>query len=439
MKQFILFFLFILSLSGVQAQSSQYCINGRFAENDFFGPVSILNEQDKLYGFNLNAAGNVDSLRFNVYYPNKLIDGLSKRPLVIMIHGGELIGGSRSDMNNYCDQLARRGYVAATVDYRLGWDSGVSGACNGNILQFKNAVYRALQDVNASIRYLTYHASDYDIDTGFIFLAGQSEGAMLALHSTFMQQAEANALFAGLASDLGTLNGATNSIVTNYTIKGLFNWCGGMLDTSIIQTNEKTPVLSIHGSLDSVMPLISGPYTYCNSTSNPYPLIYGPTAISQRLKHEGICSETNYDEYGMHCNFPSLEPVVYIPSKFTCFFKHILCGNCVTTDKVGYNSNTCMDEAPVGISESFNQQDPMIVYDEYANAVSIYGESQSATKFKFQLYTLTGQLVYSYTSHQLLHGYYHDNIKLPFQLSKAVYLLRYEIGNRIKTIKINAQ
>lgn len=439
MKQFFLFILFLICVVTAESQSSPYCINGRFAENDFFGPVVIESDLDVLYGLNVNLSGNVDSLRLNVFYPNKLVDGLSARPLVIMIHGGGFNGGSRTDLNNYCEQLARRGYVAATVDYRLGWDSGLSGMCDGNINQFKNAIYKGVQDVNASIRYLTYHATDYDIDTGFIFLAGQSEGGLLALHSTFMQQPEANMLFPGVSADLGTLNTSTNTIVTNYSIKGVFNWCGGMLDTSIIQANEKIPVLSIHGSLDSVMPLISGPYTYCQSTSNPYPLIYGPTAISQCLKHAGSCSETNYDENGMHCNFPSLDPLVYIPSKFTCFFKNMLCGNCVTTDKVGYNFKTCMDAAPVGLAAPVNYQDPLIRYDANTNTVSIYAESHSATNFNFKLYTLSGQLLYSYQHHGLINGYYKDQIKLPFQLSKAVYLVRFEFGNRMKSMKLIAK
>ena len=48
-------------------------------------------------------------------------DADTLKPLVITVFGGAFVAGSRTyeDMIAWCVQLARRGYSAATIDYRL--------------------------------------------------------------------------------------------------------------------------------------------------------------------------------------------------------------------------------------------------------------------------------------------------------------------------------
>jgi acetyl esterase/lipase len=47
-----------------------------------------------------------------------------KRPFILMIHGGGLRGGCRKNLSDECIEFAKRGYIAATIDYRLGWVPG---------------------------------------------------------------------------------------------------------------------------------------------------------------------------------------------------------------------------------------------------------------------------------------------------------------------------
>lgn len=340
-------FSFLFSFLGSQAQSINYCIPGRFAENDFYSPLAIVSTYDLVYGNNNDYQGINQDLKLDIHYPNLSVDPLSKRPLVLIIHGGSYYSGSKSDFTAYALQLARRGYVAVTVQYRLGWDYiGTGLPCGGNINGFRYAAYRSLQDVKACLRYLAFHAGNYGIDTDRFFLMGQSAGAFTAMHCAFMQQQEADLVFPAAHADLGPIDSVSNNLYANYQLSGVFNWCGGILDTNAIDANEQIPVLSIHGLLDNVVPLDTGAFLGCNGVSNPYPFVYGPKAIQRRMKNIGHCSVNNFDADGMHCVYPSLEPVVYIPSKFTCFFKGLLCGNCVTEEKIGYSSPSCMDAAP---------------------------------------------------------------------------------------------
>ncbi|HNF72821.1 MAG TPA: alpha/beta hydrolase, partial [Chitinophagaceae bacterium] len=332
------------------AQTAPYCINSRFAEQDYFADIAIDSAMNVVYGYNSNVSVAVDSLYADVYFPNPLIDILPKRPLIVWVHGGGFQNGNRKEFTAYCRQLARRGYVAATISYRQGWNAG-NYPCTGNAGQLRSAMYRAAQDVDAALRYLTAHASVYEIDTSRIFVCGQAEGAMSVLHAAFMDQSDADFYFPGCSADMGDLHFGSNTLQTSYSIKGIFNWCGAVIDTAILGMNHPIPVLSMHGLLDTVMPLYTGTYLNCTDTASHYPVVYGPKAIQQRLDHLGMCNETNFDASGSHCVFPSLEPALYLPSKFTCYFKNLLCGNCISGSHIGYNAPSCLDAAPTSVQE----------------------------------------------------------------------------------------
>jgi acetyl esterase/lipase len=349
-KIYLLFILFISNQ--LIAQNYPYCKAGLFSEYTHYTDISIVHDTGLVYGTNLDYLGAIQDLKLDIHYPNLLIDPLPLRPMIVLLHGGGFNGGSKTDMSIYCNNLARAGYVAVSLDYRVGWNQlGAGGTCGGDIAQFRYAVYRALQDVHAGLRYLVHKAADYRIDTAFIFLAGQSEGGMTAMNVAYMNQAEANLLLPGAFADLGPIDSAGNNYFEPFSLKGIFNWCGAIADTGMIQNDTPIPLLSIHGLHDSVMPVEYGPYLNCQNANNPYPLLYGPKSVFQRMKNLGICSEANYDANGEHCFFPSLEQNVYIPAKFTCFFKNLLCGNCTTESKVSYNQKNCAEAAPAGISE----------------------------------------------------------------------------------------
>ena len=72
----------------------------------------------------------VDSLKMDVYEP--MNDTMAERPLIIMMHAGSFLPkgvntlpfGNKNDSSlvEICKQFAERGYVAAAINYRLGWN-----------------------------------------------------------------------------------------------------------------------------------------------------------------------------------------------------------------------------------------------------------------------------------------------------------------------------
>lgn len=103
------------------------------------------------------------SLQLDIYKPRDL---KSPAPVLIFIHGGAWRSGQRSDYLPYLIDYANKGYVTATISYRL----------------VKDAPYpAAVQDVNCAIRWIMKHGSDYGMDVTRLALVGGSAGAHLAL------------------------------------------------------------------------------------------------------------------------------------------------------------------------------------------------------------------------------------------------------------------
>ena len=103
------------------------------------------------------------NLQLDVFYPT------AKRrrgyPAVLFIHGGGWRSGNRSQHVPMAQQLAAKGYVTATVEYRLSTE----------------ALYpAAVTDLKAAIRWLRANAKNYSIDTTKIAVWGFSAGGQLA-------------------------------------------------------------------------------------------------------------------------------------------------------------------------------------------------------------------------------------------------------------------
>lgn len=101
-------------------------------------------------------------LKMDIIYPE---DKTKKYPCVVWVCGGGWLSIDKSVHLAYLSQLARSGFVVASVEYRTS----------------NEAVFPTqIQDVKSGIRYLKAHADRYSIDTERIGVMGESAGAYLA-------------------------------------------------------------------------------------------------------------------------------------------------------------------------------------------------------------------------------------------------------------------
>lgn len=109
--------------------------------------------------------GEADGQKLTMdYYAPK---GQGVHPIAIIIHGGGYQrGNSKSGSEAYCaDFLAPAGYAVFSIDYRL-----------APKYPYPYMVY----DVERSIRYIRYHAKDWNADQKKIALVGGSAGGFLS-------------------------------------------------------------------------------------------------------------------------------------------------------------------------------------------------------------------------------------------------------------------
>ncbi|XAS67480.1 alpha/beta hydrolase [Micrococcaceae bacterium Sec5.7] len=130
------------------------------------------------------ARGAATSL--DVYVPAKadaLLPADGPLPVVVWIHGGAWISGTKSDVAPYLRLIAAHGYAAVGLNY------SIAPEC-----QYPTAV----RQLNEALRYLVANAGDFNLDKDRIILAGDSAGAQLASQLAVMTTNPAYAVQVGI-------------------------------------------------------------------------------------------------------------------------------------------------------------------------------------------------------------------------------------------------
>lgn len=101
------------------------------------------------------------TLEMDIYRPR---EAWSTLPAIVCIHGGGWAKGNRTNHRNVAQALAERGFVTATISYRLSGEAPFPAA---------------IQDCKAAVRFLRANAKTYGIDTDRIGAIGHSAGGHL--------------------------------------------------------------------------------------------------------------------------------------------------------------------------------------------------------------------------------------------------------------------
>ena len=147
-------------------------------------------EENVLAAENLIYSDLEDSV-LDIYYPKTIEKAL---PVILWIHGGGYIGGTKDMRKNYGMALANAGYVVANIDYAL----APKQLYPGPIIQ-----------ANEALEYLQVNAAQYGGDMSRIFIGGDSAGAQISsqLAATITNPALASAVSINPAIDPGALRG----------------------------------------------------------------------------------------------------------------------------------------------------------------------------------------------------------------------------------------
>ncbi|MFN8310075.1 MAG: T9SS type A sorting domain-containing protein, partial [Chitinophagales bacterium] len=179
LKKLPLAILAILCVLGLNAQ--------RYLTPQF---TNVTVTKDVKYGANLGYNSSFTSsedLMMDVYEPQG--DTATHRPVIILGHAGSYLSlyawGTKEQYSvvELCNRFAKLGYVAVSINYRLGWSAGSSDA-ETREKTIINAVYRAMQDFKTCIRYFKKDAStvnNWKVDPCKIFVGGTNSGGYSSL------------------------------------------------------------------------------------------------------------------------------------------------------------------------------------------------------------------------------------------------------------------
>ncbi len=142
--------------------------------DEVFSKVTV--KRDIVYG-SAPVNGEPQDLLLDLYQPKG--DDVDKRPVVIWVHGGGFCCGDKSEgtASEFATEFARKGYVTASINYRLLAPNGCTGA-QGVTAECYNAAIEATHDAQASVRWMRANAGKYRLDKKRIAIGGFSAGAI---------------------------------------------------------------------------------------------------------------------------------------------------------------------------------------------------------------------------------------------------------------------
>jgi hypothetical protein len=202
----------------------------------------------------------------DVYTPDG--DTEINRPVILYMHGGSFYAGDKAstDCKDFCESMAKRGYVTASLNYRLA--TNIAGFLTSNKSQYET-VLKAVSDAKAAVRYFRKdfnNGNTYGIDTNTIFVGGYSAGAVIAIHQAYIDNiinlptsvTDNDGSSFNVQEILNNLGGAygLEGDAGNYgyssSVSGVISFAGGINDISWIDGNDE-PLVSIHGTNDGTV------------------------------------------------------------------------------------------------------------------------------------------------------------------------------------------
>lgn len=314
---------FVIAFNNLSAQID--CSGGRYT-TEVFPQISVTN--DVQYGTNVNHSSVSTDLFVDVYEPAG--DTIAERPLIVFAHGGFFLAGDRKndDAKLICEAFAKRGFVAASISYRL----GVAGL--PDTVKLGEALYRAFQDEKAAIRFFRRNYAEqgntYKIDTNHIYIGGSSAGGFASMHLAYMNEISELPAYIDTTNPgmNGGLEGNSGNPGYSSAVHGVLNACGAMGEVTWIQPND-VPLSSIHGTGDATVPIDYGKVKSGFITLNT---VYGSRAIHQYMNAIGAQQCLAVFEGAEHVPYccGAANAAAYFDSTmqhFSSFFDELLCGN----------------------------------------------------------------------------------------------------------------
>jgi poly(3-hydroxybutyrate) depolymerase len=313
------------------------------------------------------------ALSMDIYEPEG--DQAALRPALILAHGGSFIFGDKADMQGFCEDAAKKGYVAISIQYRLypvlvlGWPDSAD---------VMDAAMKAVGDMKAGVRFLRQDAAtnnNYRIDTEHIFIGGVSAGAITALHAAYLDSDDDIPPFLQTILDAnGGLEGNTGD-AANWSYdshaSAVLNMSGGLYRASWLDTGE-VPLSSMHGTADNTV------YYYTGLAAG-LAYLEGSGVIHPEAETKGIWQNLVTVEGGGHTDIYT--ELAYLPDL----------NNYIQISTELLESLTCASSSS---KELFANAKPLKLFPNPANSTVVLELPESWQETQVRVLDMQGKLLY---------------------------------------------
>ena len=215
--------------------------------------------------------------------------GDEPRPAMIVIHGGFLVVGGRGDIVQITAELARAGYVAFSIDYRL--FSEKTGA---------NPWPAQLDDVQRAVRWVRGNAGTYGVDPERIGAIGHSAGGQLASMLGVRDTRE------GIDPGLANFSSRGNCVVciagyVDLTIPYIYPNIDALTAAILGGTEESPPSEAAYDDFSAI--------TFVDEQTAPFLLLHGARDDLVPVEHSRRMAEELHEEgvEVVYAEFPDVE------------------------------------------------------------------------------------------------------------------------------------
>jgi len=312
-------FLFTIILYGIEAFSQ---CEGRY-EAPIFDDITV------------NTITYSDSTKFEMdVYTAADDDYTGLKPLVILAHGGAFYLGTKNtpSMMHLGNEFAKRGYVAASIQYTL----TESFANLLDSLHIVEIVMQAVGDGKAAIRWFRKDAAEngnqFNIDPDQIFVGGNSAGAVLMNNLAYIDEADdLPEYMKTIINENGGLDGHAGNYGYHSNVNGVLNFAGAIYNPSILANNTEPPIISFQGDQDGVVPYDCNKVFWENSGDLPLLELCGSSIIHEEADRIGIPNELIVFEGDNHTPWEAdSEKMSILVDRSSIFVYNLL--TCTTTE-----------------------------------------------------------------------------------------------------------
>ena len=272
----------ILLFAILTACSNDDDVTGTRFVDDIFSEVDVT--LDIKYGSNAALVGISQDLYLDIYEPSGDVE--TDRPLLVLAHGGSFIRGTKTSIRALCEAYAKKGYVVASIGYRLINDPSIRDS-----VAFSEGVVLTIGDMKAAIRYLRNDAQTtnaYKVDPDMIFAGGVSAGAIMANHVAYLDETDEQIpdYLLEHINTHGGFEGNTNDISVSSEVSGVISFSGSLLRDAWI-TSDAPPIFMVHEDGDLVVPC-----SYEETNVFPFPILaYGACELQPAFEAVNVSNQ----------------------------------------------------------------------------------------------------------------------------------------------------